>query len=169
MQRTKNDTVLWHIAMPVKGVGFNFTAEGGHTYTFALSKSEFCLNLLDVTADGHVVACEPYFSGRYNDLSTGDDTAIIRAGGASSDKGGCKPSRGETRYDFMEVDAGLIGINATCFTAFFGRPSSTSRFDFVAEAGHTYTFTATDKECISLIDITSEETVIACEPYEQVE
>ena len=68
---------------------FNFVAEAGHTYTFTFSESGVCLNLLDVTTDGQIVACEPFFSGRYVDLSTGDDTAIVRTGGASSNKGDC--------------------------------------------------------------------------------
>ena len=50
---------------------FDFVAEAGHTYTFSFSTSAVCLNLVDVTTDGQIVACEPFFSGRYVDLSTG--------------------------------------------------------------------------------------------------
>ena len=152
---------------------FHFPAEGGHTYVIVWKQKQGCIELLDATADGSVVACEPYYSGSgdYEDLSTTGETASIRAGEASSDKGNCKPftwRRREAR-DFIKVDAGPVSINATCFNGFLGRPESTARFEFVAEGGHTYTITATDKECMSLLDITSEEFVIACEPYRKIE
>ncbi len=154
---------------------FDFVAEAGHAYTFAGSESGACLNLLDVTTDEQIVACEPFFFGRYADLSTGDDTAVIKAGGASRNKGNCRPTTGGRggRRDFFEVDAGLTTINGLCqprvIPDIFGRGWRRSNFEFVAEAGHTYTITATDKECMSLLDITFEEIVIACEPYEKSE
>ena len=164
----------------IEGVGghidkatFNFTAEGGHTYSIEWKQG--CMTLLDATADGSVVACEPYFSGSYEDFSTTGETASIRAGGASSDKGNCRPFTGERQKwgrnirEFITVDAGPVSINARCVDTFFGRPESTARFEFVAEAGHNYTFTATEKDCISLLDITSQETEIACEPYKKDE
>lgn len=150
---------------------FDFIAEGGHTYTIAWKQD--CMELLDATADGSAVACEPFYSGSYEDLSTTGETAIIRAGGASSDKGDCRPSTGgrRGRRGFLEVDAGPVTIDGECqariLPDFFGRRRRMSSFEFVAEAGHTYTITATEKECMSLLDITSEETVIACEPYEK--
>jgi hypothetical protein len=152
---------------------FNFTAEGGHTY--AIVWKQGCIQLLDATADGSIVACEPSYSGGYEDLSTTGETASIRAGEASSDKGNCRPFTGERQKwgrnirEFIKVDAGPVSINARCFSTFFGRPESTARFEFVAEAGHNYTFTATEKDCISLLDITSQETEIACEPYKKDE
>ena len=144
----------------------DFVSEAGHTYAINASRQD-CMELLDATADGSVVACEPYLTGGYEDLSTTGETASIRAGEASSDKGGCRLftwRRRESR-ELIKVDAGPVSINATCFDTFFGRPLSTARFKFVAEAGHTYTITATEKDCISLLDITLEETEIACEPY----
>ena len=169
-------------ARPLGGItkrraAFNFTAEGGHTYEIELKRKQYCMELLDATADGSVVACEPYYSGRhdYEDLSTTGETASIRAGEASSDKGNCRPFTGERQKwgrelrEFIKVDAGPVSINARCFTTFFGRPPSTARFEFVAEAGHNYTITATEKDCISLLDITLEETEIACEPYKKDE
>ncbi len=152
---------------------FNFTAEGGHTY--AIVWKQGCIQLLDATADGSIVACEPSYSGGYEDVSTTGETASIRAGEASSDKGNCRPFTGERQKwgrnirDFIKVDAGPVSINARCFTGFFGLPPSTARFEFVAEAGHNYTITATEKDCISLLDITLEETEIACEPYKKDE
>jgi hypothetical protein len=154
---------------------FNFTAEDGHTYDIAWKRKQDCMELLDATADGSVVACEPYYSGSYEDLSTTSETASIRAGGASSNKGNCRPFTGERRKwgrelrDLIKVDAGPVSINARCFNGFFGRPPSTARFEFVAEAGHNYTITATEKDCISLLDITFEDTAIACEPYKKDE
>jgi hypothetical protein len=153
-----------------KKASFDFVSEAGHTYTIAWQRD--CMELLDATA-GSVVACEPYYSGSHVDLSTTDDTAIIKAGGASRDKGNCRPTTGgrRERSDFFEVNAGSVTINGECgariLPDFLGRRRRLSRFDFVAEAGHTYTITATDKECMSLIDITSEEIVIACESYEK--
>lgn len=150
---------------------FNFVAERGHTYTFS-PKGAKCLNLLDVTTNALIGECQPYFYGRYVDLSTGYDTAIIMAGAASSDKGDCQPKTGPGRFekaDFLEVDAGPISIKVQCKAAnslnIWGR--RVSSFEFTAETGHTYTITATDKECMTLLDVTSEEFVIACEPYEQ--
>lgn len=157
-----------------KSARFSFVAEAGHTYTVSWEASD-CLNLLDVTNEGHVIACEPFYSGSYKDLSTGDNTAIIKAGGASRNKGDCSPTTGgrRERRDNLKVDAGPITINGMCQAAilpdFFGRRRRVSNFEFIAEAGHTYTITATDKECMTLLDITSEETVIACEPYKKAE
>ncbi len=82
------------------------------------------------------------------------------------------PTRGGAaeRRDFIEVDVGPVSINAVCDReSFFDKGWRASSFDFVAEAGHTYTITATEKECMSLLDISSEEFVIACEPYRYIE
>ena len=149
---------------------FSFIAEAGHIYNFS-GKGSDCYKLLDVTADGRVIACEPYFHGSYDALSTGDDIAtFITVGGPYSKefclaiKEGVWRSRG-----LLEVDAGPITIDAICEkTGWWNTTKMTSRFDFVAEAGHTYRFTAADKECMGLLDITSGGKVIACEPYEEV-
>ena len=125
---------------------FHFPAEGGHTYVIVWKQKQRCIELVDATADGSVVACEPYYSGSYQNLSTTGETASIRAGEASRDKGNCKPftwRRREAR-DFINVDAGPVSINATCFNTLFGRLPSIARFEFIAEAGHTYTITLTD-------------------------
>jgi len=151
---------------------FNFVAEVGHTYTFAFSKSADCLNLLDVTTDGQIVACAPYFSGRYVDLSTGDDTAIVRTWGASSNKGDCHKLKSAAfrgfNAGFLLVDAGPLTVDVSC-SAYVGFVERTSSFDFVAVTGHTYIFTDSDMKCIRLLDITFEETVISCEPYQKSE
>ena len=150
---------------------FNFDAEAGHTYTFALSKRGECLNLLDATSDGQIIACEPFFSGRYVDLSTGDDKAIVRTVRASSNKGDCyrldtAGLRGSSA-GFLLVDAGPITVDVTCRAYVIGQ--MTLSFDFVAETGHVYTFSDSDKKCTRLLDITSQETEIACEPYKKDE
>ena len=139
---------------------FDFGAEAGHTYT--VSDGAGCLNLLDVTTDGQIVACEPFFSGPYVDLSTGDETAIVR----TSYRDDCDSLRvvgAVAKAGFLLVDAGPFTVDVTCQTYIIGW--RTLSFDFVAETGHTYTFMDSDKECVRLIDITFEETVIACEPY----
>ncbi len=148
---------------------FDFVTEAGHTYGFEFSNSGDCLYLLDATVDRHLV-CEPFFPGRYVDLSTGTDTAVIRSGAALSDKGKCKPNPepGSTReVDLLDIDAGPVTIDVTCAAAnrlnIWSRRAA--RFEFVAETGHTYTFTAGNKECMQLLDITAKEIEVACEPY----
>ena len=151
---------------------FEFVAEAGHTYTFTATEKD-CISLLDITSEEILIACEPYSNRRTRRITTVSlNAALIEAGGASKDKGNCVPTRGgrwEER-DFIEVDVGPIKFDAVCDPdrgrrKYAGRGWRVSSFDFVAEAGHIYTITATDKECMSLLDITSEEFVIACEPY----
>jgi len=154
---------------------FSFDALAGHDYVITKRDCHACVKLKDLTTNKLVAKYDTLNNplGRVADLSTGDNTAIIRAGGAFSDKGNCQPSTGgrRGRSDFLEVDAGPITIDGECqariLPDFFGRRRRMSSFEFVAEAGHTYTITATEKECMSLLDITSEEIVIACEPYEK--
>ena len=160
---------------------FRFEALAGHEYLIQRRTihCDSCITLIDVTTD-EVVVKIPYCLGKpCPDLSTGDDKAIIRAGKA---KWGtpCKPTMGQGYFGSVRnlyVDAGPVTIVGVCDRATnalnfliprlpLGRIAS---FDFVAETGHTYTFAATEKECMRLLDITSEEIVIACEPYEKVE
>ena len=67
--------------------------------------------------------------------------------------------------DLLEIDAGPITIDVTCATGLRKPRYRTLSFDFVAKPGHTYTFTDSDEECIRLLDITSEEIAVKCEPY----
>ncbi len=161
---------------------FSFTAEEGHIYTFS-GKTKDCLQLLDVTTDKDVIACEPFFIHGFEDRSTDRDTANIRIGLQSTRyHNNCWATNNEQdRLGFVIVNAGPTTIDAVCQKqGVFRNAQMTSRFDFDAEAGHTYALTAIDKECLSLLDITSievypydrdalEEAVIACEPYEEVE
>ena len=66
------------------------------------------------------------------------------------------------------VDDGPTSIEASCDLP---DPNSTSAktasFVFNAEADHAYTLSGEDEECMRLVDITSEENVIACEPYHE--
>ena len=149
---------------------FSFIAEAGHTYNFS-GKNSDCYKLLDVTDGGRVVACEPYFRGFYDDLSTGNDVAtFVTTGGPYSEdfclatKGSVWQSRG-----LLEFDAGPITVDAICEKKGWWKDKKMiSSFDFVAAAGHTYRFTASDKNCMRLIDLTAGGVVIACEPYEEV-
>ncbi len=149
---------------------FHFVAEAGHTYTLSESE-EGCFQLVDVTANGQVLACEPPYRGGTEGLSVVANKAVIVADGASSNKGDCKPASEQNVYgtNRIYVDTGEITIYARCFSPFFGRPVSVASFDFVAETGHIYTFTASDEECIRLLDITDAEIVLACEPYKEAE
>ena len=107
----------------------------------------------------------PGHPGSKQETAVNLNAPLIKAGGASRDKGGCS-------FEFV-AEAGhtytITECQARILPDFFGRRRRMSSFEFVAEAGHTYTITATDKECMSLLDITSEEIVIACEPYEKSE
>ena len=143
-----------------------FDAEAGHTYK--IKGTVVCLELLDVTADSQVVDCYRYFVHSFKDLSTGDDTAIIRSG--SDSRNYCSPTMGQKLFGYLLIDSGPITIDVTCRKTgtFGGHPRLlTSVFDFEAQAGHTYAFSAEDDECIKLLDITADESIIACESYEQ--
>jgi len=146
---------------------FHFDAVAGHEYEIEM-KCDGCLRLRDVTAE-EVVAESPYLQiGEFQeDLSTSDRTAIIRGGG-------CWITDGEASY--LVVDAGTIHIEVNCRLPRLTLPGQTrvtSSFDFDAETGHTYMFTALGlpfgEKCISLFDSTFESTLISCEPYKQVE
>ena len=148
---------------------FRFHAKAGHTYQTKATIKDGCMTLLDVTASSYVVACEPYFDHRFKDLSTGDNKAVVRSIGATG-YNYCAVTMEQKRFGFLFVDAGSNTIDVICRKTgtFGGHPRIlTSSFDFEAQAGHTYTFSAEDDECIRLLDITSDESVIACEPYEQ--
>jgi hypothetical protein len=168
---------------------FNFSAESGHIYEVAGE------TLVDITSDSQVVARAPAMAGRIEDRSTGDayvcesdysqrrggwstrcvgelKAAIIRPGGTTVYGDTCWPSAGSVRgrIIFLVVDAGPVSIDATCSKVLqsSARIRKTSSFDFDAETGHIYTMSGEGEECMSLLDITSEETVIACEPYHEV-
>ena len=150
---------------------FRFVAEAGHIYKLRRQRKGInCLQLIDTSIGGHVITCEPYLYGEYVDHSTGPESAFIRSGDGK--KFTLCTLRGTDKdpkwIRIMEVDAGPITIDATCYIgkAFFNR-KRTSRFEFIVESAHTYTFSASEKDCISLLDITSEETTIACEPYQR--
>ena len=151
---------------------FDFVAEAGHTYkvghTYNSARNQHCMELLDATLNGRVIACERFYFGDYVDLTTTDDTALV-TWELSPEKGNCSPYRGgrhkSTTHHLFKVDAGPVTIDAICIKSGFLGTKIISSFEFVAVAGHTYSFAAMDKECISLLDITSEEIVIACESY----
>ena len=125
--------------------------------------------MLDVTGEGRVVACAPYYRGNYDNQSSGDDIAtFITVGDIYSDDF-CRVNKDDDwRSGLVEVDAGPITVNAICEKIrWWSKTKRTSNFNFVAEAGHTYRFTASKKECMGLLDVTSGEKVIACKPYEE--
>ena len=148
---------------------FNFVAEAGHAYVTV--GRHRCLELRDATLDGHVIACEPTFSGEFVDLTTTDNTAFV-TGEVSPEKGNCSPTLGDRphieTFNLFKVNAGPVIIDAVCIkSGLLGIQKRRASFNFGAETGHTYTFADVDEECMSLLDITSEETVIACEPFEK--
>ena len=110
------------------------------------------------------------------DLSTGDETALVTPA-TGYGKGACSPTRDKRwRDSFIDyysliVDAGPVTIYGTCFMSgfFLGPKEYRASFDFVAEAGHTYMVADESKKCMSLLDTTFEETLIACEPFEKSE
>ena len=148
---------------------FRFEALAGHEYLIRTRYCDDCIGLLDVTTD-EVIVKAPSCRGKgcLLDLSTGDDKAIIRD---NEGKTSCGPASEQGLLgvvSLLYVDAGPVTIEAICGTSWdliFNKRRVAS-FDFIAETGHTYTFATKDKECMHLLDITSKELVIACEPYE---
>lgn len=149
---------------------FNFDALAGHDYVITKRDCHACVNLKDETTNKKIAKFNLSTWRTRKITPVNPNAGLIRAGGAYTDKGNCMPTRGGVtgRLDFIEVDAGPINFDAICEIGTFSRRLGISSFNFVAEAGHTYTNTATEKDCISLLDITSEEIVIACEPYRKI-
>ena len=147
---------------------FRFDAKAGHSYVFSKRGSD-CLQLLDTTADEQQIACEMEVYGGYVDYSSGANTALIHKGDGNFfycnlNKAGSPAAR----IGLLEVDAGPFMVEATCNVGVYPIPRlRKSRFDFVAEPGHTYTFKKSKMKCIRLVDITSVETDVACEPYKK--
>jgi hypothetical protein len=162
-------------------LSFRFVALAGHEYAIKRYRGTFRLH--DETAKQKLKHCAKSKThtcytnhGSKDGRSPGANRALIMAGGATSNKGGCKPALKENvlGMNAIYVDAGAITTYARCFDVFFGRPASVATFNFVAEGGHEYTFAASDEECIHLIDITDSditnaEIVLACEPYKEAE
>ena len=155
---------------PTVFANVRFEALAGHEYLISHRKDcDYCIALLDATTN-EVIVRAPYSckNAWCTNLSTGDDWAVI----TRSKKRRCAIAIGQdlkpTRGVWIYVDAGQVSVHAVCPKS-FRAPRKISSFDFVAEPGHTYRFAAKRKECMQLLDITSEETVIACEPYELVE
>ena len=98
------------------------------------------------------------------------NTATIGLG-RTQNQANCWPSEGdiEERVLLSLVESGPIVIDASCLkiSATGERTIKTSSFSFDAEPEHMYTLSGEDDECMRLIDITSEETIISCEPYHQ--
>jgi hypothetical protein len=97
----------------------------------------------------------------------------IIPGGAISQRNACWPSaeskRSKDRVALMGVTAGPTQLDASCM-----KPQSntdvgvkTASFSFDAEPGHIYALSGEDETCMRLLDITSEEVVVACEAYHQ--
>ena len=111
------------------------------------------------------------------DLSSSDETALV-TWATGPGKGSCSPTDDNNRwrenfldYNRLVVDAGPVTVYATCFMSGFfrGPKEELAIFNFVAEAGHTYMVADEGKDCMSLLDTTFEETLIACEPFEMSE
>jgi len=155
----------------VDKASFSFNALAGHDYVITKRDCDRCVKLTDETTRKMVAKFELSTKRTRKITPVNPDAALIRAGGAFPDEGNCRPTRGGLtgRRDFFEVDAGPIKINAICEPLTFSQDLRISSFDFVGETGHIYTMTVKEKKCISLLDITSEEFVIACEPYRKIE
>ena len=146
---------------------FSFDAQAGHDYVITKRDCDSCFNLKDETTNKKIAKFS-VSTWRYNrEISPVNPSAgLIIAGGGYAN---CRPTngRGNRRLKFMEVEAGPINFDAICETGTFRRRLQMSSFNFVAEAGHTYTNTALEKDCMSLLDVTTEQIVIACEPYRE--
>jgi len=170
----------------VLNASFNFDALAGHEYVIStrtckgciqlIDACEGCIQLIDVTAN-EVVAASPHNPlGRVADLSTGDNTAAIEVSSSVDGSWGCWLT--DKYVDYLIVDAGTVTVDSTCAIATlslnWNRVSKVrSSFHFEAETGHSYTVklsrASIKDKCTLLLDITTEEIIIACEPYEKVE
>ena len=151
---------------------FHFEAELGHTYRVT-ARDDGCIALLDVTSEERLVTCRPYYYSPYIDLSTGEATAVIMDSPVCSRciycrvivVGALAAGIGPLdQYDTWEVDAGPITATSKCTVGFFVHKQLYSNFNFEAEPGHTYRVKMRKGECTRLVDVTSDEHVIACEP-----
>lgn len=144
---------------------FSFDALAGHEYVITKRDCDSCFNLKDETTNKKIAKFS-VSTWRYREIpSVNPNASLIIAGGGYAN---CKPTNGGRRLNFIEVEAGPITFDAICKTGTFRRRFQISSFNFVAEAGHTYTNTALEKDCMSLLDVTSEQIVIACEPYREI-
>lgn len=149
---------------------FYFDAKAGRKYHL----SENCFKLADddATSEDQAIDCAPRLKGRLA-LSSFEHSAVIIPGGTTPRQDACWPSvrvgwNESKRILVVGVDDGPTSIEASCDLP---DPNSTSAktasFVFNAEADHAYTLSGEDEECMRLVDITSEENVIACEPYHE--
>jgi len=157
-----------------------FEALAGHEYRISPRRSDFFRMELRDDATDEVIADAPICGGKgcLLDLSTGYDKALIRNSGGRQPLQNqpkhwrCKPAAEQAFPSFLYVDPGPITVDALCTTwghGFAKEAKKATGFNFIAQSGHIYTFSAKKRECVQLLDVTSEETVIACEPYELIE
>ena len=112
----------------------------------------------------------PRPDARHLDVSTGAATAVIldslgwccncfviKVGAMDS---AFKSSFGERVK--WKVDAGPITATSMCRVG--SEPNLYSNFNFEAEPGHTYRVEMRNRECTRLVDVTSDEHLVACEP-----
>ncbi len=146
---------------------FSFDALADHNYVITKRGCDDCFNLKDETTNKKIAKFSVSSWRHYQETSpVNPNASLVIAGGGYAI---CKPTNEGRRLDFIEVEAGPITFDATCATGTFRRRLQISSFNFVAEAGHTYTNTALEKDCMSLLDVTSGQIVIACEPYRETE
>jgi len=150
---------------------FSFTAIAGQEYRVRrrhFRGERIGIELVDDT--GNIVIEHP----KAIDLSMGETALVTNAVGPG--KGVCSPTKDKVWGDPLRdskrniiVDAGPVTIYATChISGFFRNKKKRASVDFVAEAGHTYMVAEERKKCVSLLDITfEEESLIACEPFEE--
>ncbi len=167
-----------------RNAAFHFEALAGHEYLISRRTCEGCvqlidvckgcIQLIDVTANEVVAASHHNPLGRVADLSTADNTAVIDSAGWYDGTWGCWLT--DKDVDYLIVDAGTVTVDSTCAIATLSLnlySKVRSRFHFEAETGHSYTVklsrASIKDKCTLLLDITTEEIIIACEPYEKVE
>jgi hypothetical protein len=150
---------------------FSFTAIAGQEYRVRRRQfrgDRIGIELVDDT--GNIVTERP----KAIDLSMGETALVTHSVGYGY--GVCSPTKDKVWGDPFSksnrniiVDAGPVTIYATCHkSGFLGPKKKRASFDLVAEAGHTYMVADEGKKCGSLLDITfEEESLIACEPFEE--
>jgi hypothetical protein len=149
---------------------FEFTAEAGHTYEFRNQRrGPNCLELVDLTDHTRAVACKPYSFGGYRNLSTGAHTAFLNGAGKYLKCRFSSVDQEWRRYEVLQIDPGKIAVNVRCdLGTFFRQYDGQAHFNFNAEAGHEYAFSKSDEDCIQLVDLTVDGSVVVCEIYQEI-
>ena len=113
----------------------------------------------------------PRLQGHHLDVSTGAATAVILDSPDATKYcfviaiGGINAQIGYGDWvEEWKVNAGPVTATTICKVGFWESKQLYSNFNFEAEPGHTYRVEMRNRECTRLVDVTSDEHLVACEP-----